>query len=135
MWATDEYFSGLHASGVVDGHWVCRAGAFSGDDSEEIGLDNVGYFTLLSLGYDFSPDLDMDTALVRLDHVYDSEDEDDQTTDNDDYDNNATPDFRHTASLVTEWQTGLQYTKMADDPDDGGRYSGWGLTTGLRMYS
>lgn len=224
LWATDEYFSGLHASGVVDGHWVYRAGAFSGDDSEEIGLDNVGYFTLLSLGYDFSPDLDMDTALVRLDHVYNSKDEDDQTTDNDDYDNNATPDFRHTASLVTEWQagswglrtglsagqgigeqsdvwglvimpfyafterqqvvlrytfvsssddngirlnryerelvsgegnrynemymgynlfiygqklkwqTGLQYTKMEDDPHDGGRYSGWGLTTGLRMY-
>jgi phosphate-selective porin OprO and OprP len=33
-----------------------------------------------------------------------------------------------------KWQTGLQYTKMDDDANDGGEYQGWGLTTGLRMY-
>ena len=33
-----------------------------------------------------------------------------------------------------KWQTGLQYTKMDDAADDGGDYSGWGLTTGMRMY-
>ena len=33
-----------------------------------------------------------------------------------------------------KWQTGLQYTTMQDDADDGGEYSGWGLSTGLRMY-
>lgn len=32
-----------------------------------------------------------------------------------------------------KWQTGLQYTVMMDDADDGGAYRGWGLTTGLRM--
>ena len=224
LWATDEYFSGLHVGGNVDERWAYRAGVFSGDDSEEIGIDNVGYFTLLSLGYDFAQDLTMDKALLRVDHVYNSKDDDDQTDDDDDYENNATPDFRHTTSLVTQWQkrdwglstdlsagqgldrqsdiwglavmpfysfskyqqavlrytflsssddngltlgryereiisgkgdrynefyagynvflykhklkwqTGLQYTKMKDDADDGGEYTGWGLTTGLRMY-
>jgi phosphate-selective porin OprO/OprP len=33
-----------------------------------------------------------------------------------------------------KWQTGLQYTNMEDDANDGGEYAGWGLTTGLRMY-
>ncbi len=33
-----------------------------------------------------------------------------------------------------KWQTGLQYTDMSDDADDGGEYQGWGFTTGLRIY-
>lgn len=33
-----------------------------------------------------------------------------------------------------KWQTGAQYTDMNDDADDGGEYSGWGITTGLRIY-
>ncbi len=33
-----------------------------------------------------------------------------------------------------KWQTGLQYTTMDDEADDGGEYEGWGLTTGLRLY-
>ena len=32
-----------------------------------------------------------------------------------------------------KWQTGLQYTRMNDESDDGGEYDGWGLTTGLRV--
>jgi len=32
-----------------------------------------------------------------------------------------------------KWQTGLQYAEMHDDPHDGGRYQGWGVTTGLRV--
>jgi phosphate-selective porin OprO/OprP len=32
-----------------------------------------------------------------------------------------------------KWQTGLQYTHMKDDADDGGKYKGWGLSTGLRL--
>ena len=224
LWATDEYFSGLHVSGNASERWTYRAGLFSGDDSEEIGLSNVGYFTLLSLGHNFASAMGLDKALVRIDYVYNSKDNDDQTDDNDDYDRNATPDFRHTTTLATQWQnggwglstdlsagqgldrqsnlwglalmpfysfsehqqvalrytylnssddnglkpgryereivsgkgnrynefylgynvfiyghklkwqTGLQYTKMEDDADDGGEYQGWGLTTGLRMY-
>ena len=33
-----------------------------------------------------------------------------------------------------KWQTGLQYTRMKDNADDGGEYDGWGLTSGLRIY-
>ena len=33
-----------------------------------------------------------------------------------------------------KWQTGLQYTTMEDDADDGGKYEGWGISTGLRLY-
>jgi phosphate-selective porin OprO/OprP len=33
-----------------------------------------------------------------------------------------------------KWQTGLQYTRMDDEADDGGEYDGWGITTGLRIY-
>lgn len=33
-----------------------------------------------------------------------------------------------------KWQTGLQYTTMEDDADDEGKYEGWGLSTGLRLY-
>ena len=32
-----------------------------------------------------------------------------------------------------KWQTGLQYTVMEDDADDGGEYKGWGVSTGLRL--
>lgn len=32
------------------------------------------------------------------------------------------------------WQTGLEYASMKDDASDGGRYEGWGLSTGLRLY-
>jgi phosphate-selective porin OprO/OprP len=224
LWATDEYFSGLHISGNVGERWTYRAGLFSGDDSEEIGLSNVGYFTLLSLGHNFASATGFEKALVRIDYVYNSKDDDDLTDDDDDYERNATPDFRHTTTLATQWQTGgwglstdlsaghgldrqsnlwgfalmpfyafsvhqqvvlrytylnssdnnglklgryereivsgkgnrydefylgynvfiygqklkwqtgLQYTKMEDDADDGGEYQGWGLTTGLRMY-
>lgn len=31
-----------------------------------------------------------------------------------------------------KWQTGLQYASMDDEPNDGGAYDGWGVTTGLR---
>lgn len=32
-----------------------------------------------------------------------------------------------------KWQTGLQYTTMDDETDDGGKYEGWGLTSGFRI--
>lgn len=32
-----------------------------------------------------------------------------------------------------KWQTGLEYDSMRDDANDGGEYSGWGLSTGLRV--
>lgn len=33
-----------------------------------------------------------------------------------------------------KWQTGLEYASMQDDAHDGGRYKGWGLSIGLRLY-
>ena len=33
-----------------------------------------------------------------------------------------------------KWQTGLHYTRMEDDADDGGEYDGWGVISGLRVY-
>lgn len=32
-----------------------------------------------------------------------------------------------------KWQTGLQYAQMEDKADDGGKYDGWGISTGLRL--
>ena len=32
-----------------------------------------------------------------------------------------------------KWQTGLQFSELIDDAEDGGRYDGWGITTGLRF--
>jgi len=32
-----------------------------------------------------------------------------------------------------KWQTGVQYASMKDHANDGGKYEGWGLTTGLRI--
>jgi phosphate-selective porin OprO/OprP len=32
-----------------------------------------------------------------------------------------------------KWQTGVQYTTMDDNADDGGDYDGWGVTTGIRI--
>lgn len=33
-----------------------------------------------------------------------------------------------------KWQNGVQYADMDDDDADGGRYNGWGFTSGLRVY-
>jgi len=33
-----------------------------------------------------------------------------------------------------KWQTGLEYATMEDDAADKGKYRGWGLSTGLRLY-
>ena len=32
-----------------------------------------------------------------------------------------------------KWQTGLQYTTMDDDANDGGEYEGWGVSTAVRI--
>jgi phosphate-selective porin OprO/OprP len=32
-----------------------------------------------------------------------------------------------------KWQTGVQYTTMDDNANDGGDYDGWGVTTGIRI--
>ena len=191
-------------------------GEFGFEDQEVFG--QAGYFSLLSLGYNFAQGLNMDDARIRVDYVY-NVDEDIPLDDT-----NGTRDYDHVLTLVTQWekngwglwtdlsagrgiqqqsdvlglalmpfysfnkhhqavlrytyltsredngirlnryedeiveekgnrynefyagynlffyghklkwQTGLQYTTMEDDADDGGAYNGWGLTTGLRMY-
>jgi phosphate-selective porin OprO/OprP len=234
LWFTNEYFVGLHVHGTVDKRWSYRAGIFSGGNDEEFGFEDetalgeAGYFSLLSLGYNFAQSLNIDDALIRVDYVYSRKDEDDP----EELAQNATRNFDHVMTLASKWenngwglwtdlsaghgivdqsdlwglalmpyysfnkhhqvvlrytflssrddngvrfgryenrivdqdlesfendrgnrynevyagynlffyghkfkwQTGLQYTTMQDDADDGGAYNGWGLSTGLRMY-
>jgi phosphate-selective porin OprO/OprP len=212
LWFTSEYFSGLSLAGTRNDSWNYKLGIFSSDGSDELTHFEAAWFTLASLGYNFAKRLQLDNAIVRLDYVYNKEDELADTR-----------DFSQVLTLVTKWekgdwgfwsdlsggrgyrqqsdvwglslmpfydfttlvqgvlrytyvasngdngvrlgryedrivegkgnkyneiyaganlffyghklkwQTGLQYTTMADSADDGGEYQGWGLTTGLRL--
>ena len=213
LWFTAEYFTGLSFSSNFETHWSYRAGVFSSDPDDEIGITGAGYFALLSLENDFSEAAGLDKATLRLDYVYNDKDPKANTR-----------DFAHVISLagkwenndwglwtdlsygdgyysqedvrglvlmpfynITEkwqlvaratwlegdgengvrinryedriasgrgdeylegfigvnlflyghklkWQNGLQYTDMGDSARDGGRYNGWGFTSGLRVY-
>ena len=213
LWFTPEYYTGISITGKADEQWTGKAGMYSSDGSDEISGFRAAFFTLLSLGRNFAGNIGLDTALVRIDYVYNEEDEDADTR-----------DFSHVVSLVSKWeknqwglmtditagwgyggqsdlwgfvvmpvydvssriqlvfrytylkstdengvrlnryedrivggrgdeynevygglnvfiyghklkwQTGLQYSDMADGAADGGEYKGWGITTGLRIY-
>ena len=212
LWFTEEYFTGATVSATAAGRMAIDAGIFSSDGSDELSQFEAACFTVLSLAYNFAPDLKLDNATIRVDYVYNKEDE-----------NANTPEFSQVLSLVTKWeqggwglwtdiaagqgygsqsdlwgvalmpfygvsphiqlvlrytylksddnngvrlgryekeivpgrgdeyneiygglnvffyghklkwQTGLQYSTMKDAADDSGAYSGWGLTTGLRI--
>lgn len=212
LWFTAEYFTGATISGIAARRLAVKAGIFSSDGSDELSHFEAAYFTILSLGYNFAGDLELDKATIRVDYVYNKEDV-----------NANTPDFSRVLSLVTKWengrwglwtdiatgkgyagqsdlwgaalmplygitphlqlvlrytylksaddngvrlgryenqivsgrgdkyneihggvnvffyghklkwQTGLQYSTMKDAANDGGKYQGWGLTTGLRI--
>ncbi len=213
LWFTAEYFTGISATGVIDDRWHYRAGVFSADGDDEIGISDGGVFFLASLGHDWAQALDMKSAFVRLDYVNNEEDEESNTRDFSDVmtlvtqweqgswglwtdlsmgrgyfdqsdiwglsmmpfyntservqwvfrytylrsdDDNGLRLGRYENEIVSgrgdeyneayaglnlffyghklKWQTGLQYATMDDDPDDGGEYDGWGITTGLRIY-
>lgn len=213
LWFTAEYFSGISASGELENGLSYRAGVFSGDPDDEIGFQDGSYFTLTSLDWDFAAKMELTTAQVRVDYVYQDQDALNNTREfsrvvnlvskwgNDSWglwtDLSAGDGFadqsdiwglvvmpfynsteqlqwvarytfldskdvnglrlgRYEREIVADkgdeynelyvgvnyffyghklkWQSGLQYGKMEDTIEDGGRYEGWGFTTGLRIY-
>lgn len=212
LWFISEYFTGASLAGTTAERWSWKAGIYSSDGSNELSKFDAAYFALVSLSGNFAEDLGLDNAVVRVDYVYNKEDELADTR-----------DFSHVLSVVSQWQegkwglwtdasagqgyagqsdvwgialmsfyditprsqlvlrytrlksaddngvllgryerevvvergdayseiygglnvffyghklkwqTGLQYTDMNDEADDGGAYEGWGLTTVLRL--
>lgn len=95
LWFTAEYFTGISLAGTVDERWSYKAGIFSTDGDEEFSSFDASYFTLVSLGYDWAGNLDMDKAVVRLDYVHNDKDID-----------NNTRDFSNVVSLISQWEKG-----------------------------
>ena len=95
LWFTAEYFTGATISGTAAKRWSYKAGIFSSDGSNELSHFEAAYFTLLSLGCNFARDLELDNATIRVDYVYNQEDE-----------NANTRDFSQVLSLVTKWEEG-----------------------------
>jgi phosphate-selective porin OprO/OprP len=95
LWFTREYFTGITAKGEIDKRWRYKAGIFSSDGANELSRFNASYFTLLSLGYQFSGAPTFDDGLIRIDYVYNDEDA-----------NSATRNFSQVLSLVTQWGAG-----------------------------
>jgi len=95
LWFTAEYFTGATITGTAAKRWNYKAGIFSSDGSNELSHFEAAYFTLLSLGYNFAGDLELDDATIRVDYVYNQEDEDANTR-----------DFSQILSLVTKLEQG-----------------------------
>ena len=64
IWFTQEYFTGVSASGTIDG-WNYNLGGFSADGGNEFGATDSGWFTLISLGRDVS-----ENTALRVDYVH-----------------------------------------------------------------
>lgn len=118
LWFTAEYFTGATISGTALDDWKYKAGVFSSADSDEISDFDASYFSLLSLGRDFSSQLGLKQATVRLDYIYNDEDAEANTR-----------DFSHVVSLSSQWQQGnwgLRTDLSAGDGYDG-QSDIWGL--------
>lgn len=68
LWFTTEYFTGVSASGTVDG-WEYILGGFSADGGDEFGATDSGWFSLASIGHDIS-----ENTALRLDYVHNEPD-------------------------------------------------------------
>jgi len=68
LWFTTEYFTGVSASGNLDG-WKYKLGGFSSSGEEEFGQLDCGWFTLASIGRDVS-----ENTSLRLDVVHNEPD-------------------------------------------------------------
>lgn len=68
LWFTTEYFTGISASGRVDG-WDYKLGGFSADGGDEFGDTDSGWFSLASIGRDVS-----ENTALRLDYVHNEAD-------------------------------------------------------------
>ncbi|TKB47048.1 porin [Thalassotalea mangrovi] len=107
LWFTAEYFTGVSVTNSFADDWTYYAGLFSSDPEEEIGFTEAAYFTLLALGREFTANDWFDGGEIRLDYVYNKEDE-----------NAGTRDFGHVSSLSGQFQKGQ-----------------WGLRTDLAFGS
>jgi phosphate-selective porin OprO/OprP len=118
------------------GNWGLRTDLSAGDG--HFGQSDVGGLVLMPF-YDFTEHLQ---AVVRYTYITSS-------------DNNGVRLNRYESEIVSgrgdqydeiytgfnvffyghkfKWQTGLQYTSLDDDANDGGEYEGWGISTGLRL--
>ena len=90
LWFTSEYFNGLLLNGKFAGNFSYKASFFSSGGDAEFDWDGASWFTFWQLGYKVN-----DTTQLRLDYVY--QDEDDQA---------ATRDFEQIVSFVPKWQSG-----------------------------
>lgn len=87
LWFPAEYFTGISLSGELAERWSYNAGVFSSDPDDEISIDDASYFTLLSVGREFS------TASLVIDYVYNDKDPDANTR-----------EFSHVVSLRGQWE-------------------------------
>ncbi|TLU67172.1 hypothetical protein FE810_02490 [Thalassotalea litorea] len=95
LWFTAEYFTGISITNEFADDWTYYAGIFSSDPEEEIGVSDAAYFSLLALSKTFTANDWFDEGEVRLDYVYNKEDE-----------NAGTRDFGHVSSLSGQFQKG-----------------------------
>ncbi|HIG26522.1 MAG TPA: hypothetical protein EYQ50_01495 [Verrucomicrobiales bacterium] len=96
MWFTREYQPGVSGKGFIN-QWVWQVGVYSsGSVSKEFGNFDGKGFILSTVGYDFAKALNVEKALLRLNYVYQEEDED----------NTATRNLRNVASLNFSYDRG-----------------------------
>lgn len=91
LWFTSEYFTGILAKSDFTANWSYKAGVFSSDGSDELSHFEASYFTLASLGYNFTGSPKLDKGLIRVDYLYNDEDIEADTR-----------DFSQVLSLVSE---------------------------------
>ena len=70
IWFTSEYFSGVSAKGNITPSLTYNAGIFSSDASDEIGVSDASYFSLLSINTTFEKSKWWDSGHLNLDYVY-----------------------------------------------------------------
>ena len=68
LWFTTEYFTGLSASGTIDG-WKYKVGGFSSGGEDEFGDFDSGWFSLASVGHAVT-----ETSDLRIDYVHNEPD-------------------------------------------------------------
>ncbi|MEN8140841.1 MAG: porin [Thermodesulfobacteriota bacterium] len=89
LWFTEEYFTGVSVAGKAGGQGLYKVGLFASDGHPEIGIDDAGWFAILSLGYQTAK------GQVILDYLYQHEDEKANTS-----------NFEQVLSLSGSWEEG-----------------------------
>ncbi len=95
LWFTEEYAPGVSVSGK-SGNWNYFLGGFVSDGNPEFGDFEAGNFLLSRVGYSFAKALQVDSAMLWLDYVYQQPDSG----------NTATRPFEHIGSVNFAYQNG-----------------------------